>query len=296
MGRGLIEGAIGGLAKGAGEIAGGHIKNEMEVDLRKQLSDLEEQRQMRIMEATERNRRAGRQADFEQDVANAPTRTRLKIDELKATKPVETDLEVERTRKVGAATGETQREQEAAFADDPKAQAGVRARAKASDLGAAERALRIEELKVRIEEARLSAADKREMRDMLNQAAELKAGGNDDAAQQIIDTLRVKTGATAKAGGEKSYSDVIQGARVLEQAAKEAELDDPAEARRLRARAAELVDSVAGKRGVGAPKGGNPYPEGTRLRGKDGQIYVVKGGKPVLENSGRKASGTVTEE
>ncbi len=50
MARGLIAGALGGLAQGASEIAGGHIKNELEVDLRKQLSAIEEQRQMRIAE------------------------------------------------------------------------------------------------------------------------------------------------------------------------------------------------------------------------------------------------------
>lgn len=298
MARGLIEGALGGLAQAAGGIAEGHIKNEQELDLRKELSAIEEQRQMRIMEATESRRRSGRQADFDQDLANAPKRNQAEVDRVKTVGPAETDAAVDRAKKVGAATGATQREQEAAFGNDPAAQAGVRARAKASDMGAGERSLRNEELRLRIDELKVSAAEKREMREMLNQAAEERASGNDDAADQIINTLRTKTGATVKSG-EKSMTDAVGAARVLTKAAEDAELSDPDEARRLRAEAADIVRGVASKRGVGGggkPAPGAPYPEGTQLKGPDGKRYVVRDGKPVLAEGGRKASGTVTQE
>jgi hypothetical protein len=32
-----------------------------------------------------------------------------------------------------------------------------------------------------------------------------------------------------------------------------------------------------------APRNGAPYPDGTRLRGKDGKMYVVRNGVPVPE-------------
>jgi hypothetical protein len=40
------------------------------------------------------------------------------------------------------------------------------------------------------------------------------------------------------------------------------------------------------------PKGsGAPYPDGTQLRGKDGQMYVVKNGQPVLDSASKRTSG-----
>lgn len=251
MGSGLIQGALGGLAKAAGDISGGYIKNEQEVDLRKELSAIEEQRQLRIQESQERIRQSGRQADFEQNLTNAPRQTESDITRMKAVAPVEAGNAAAREKAVGAARGESERSNEAAFADDKAAQAGVRAKTAAQDLGAGERALRMKELEA-------SIADKATVRDLLKQAAEQRAGGNEDGAKQIEEQVRTLQGLGAK--GEKSYADVVKAAQIYEGMAKD--ITDPlknpdmdpkeaaAQATEFRRRASALLEGAAEKKGV----------------------------------------------
>lgn len=78
--QGILAGAVGGAAGAAQDMAGGYIRDERQVNVQQQLSQIEEERQMRIAEATETRRRAGRQADFEQNVTNAPRENQMAID------------------------------------------------------------------------------------------------------------------------------------------------------------------------------------------------------------------------
>ena len=69
---GILAGALGGGAAAAQGMAQGAIEDERRLSISEQLSRMEEARQMRIAEANEVRRRAGRQADIDQDITNAP--------------------------------------------------------------------------------------------------------------------------------------------------------------------------------------------------------------------------------
>lgn len=132
-GRGIIAGALSGLAGAAGNMAEGYIQDERKLTVAQQLSDMEEQRQQRAAEAAEVRRRSGRQADTDQDLANAPRKNQAEIDRLKTVGPAETEQAAGRAGAVATATGKAQgaaeRENAAAYAKDPQARAGARAAA-----------------------------------------------------------------------------------------------------------------------------------------------------------------------
>jgi hypothetical protein len=62
---------IGGLAAAGGSMAQGYIDDERRVDVQKQLSAMEEARQLRIQEAQERIRRGGAQFDTQHKIESA---------------------------------------------------------------------------------------------------------------------------------------------------------------------------------------------------------------------------------
>jgi hypothetical protein len=92
-------GILAGAAVGAGDavqgMARGNIEDERKLAMSRELDKMEEMRQTRIAEAAEARRREGRQADFEQNQANAPAALQT---------------EIARERGVGAAQADLKRE------------------------------------------------------------------------------------------------------------------------------------------------------------------------------------------
>jgi hypothetical protein len=104
---GLISGALGGLAKAAGGLAEDYIRDERQLNVAQQLSDMEEQRQMRIAERKQAMGRSDlefesnlrqreKDADVERDLAAAPRRAQA---EREATKAAGSDAEYLRASK-----------------------------------------------------------------------------------------------------------------------------------------------------------------------------------------------------
>ncbi len=134
---GIVRGAIAGAAGAAQDMAKGYIEDERRVSVQQQLSQIEEQRQLRIEEARERMRRTGRQADFEQDVANAPKRAETEAASKRVVGAAENEVAAGREGLVRGAAAEAERKAAGAYAADPTARAGVRA--KAADTAAPDR-------------------------------------------------------------------------------------------------------------------------------------------------------------
>lgn len=122
-----------------------------------------------------------------------------------------------------------------------------------------------------------------------------KAVDSGDAA--AIEKAKQKLQANAKPdrADRKDSGDYLRYATNLRE---QAEKVDPSERAAL-IKKAEIAEALAGvdaskpapapKPGAPAPAAapkvnGSPHPEGTRLTGPDGKIYVVQGGKPVLES------------
>lgn len=93
MAAGLIAGAFKGAADAVGGIAEGHIQDERKLSMEQQLSQMEEQRQMRIDEAREQRRVKGRQSDIDQDIASAPRKAAAEADAIKVTGRAKADTE-----------------------------------------------------------------------------------------------------------------------------------------------------------------------------------------------------------
>lgn len=93
MAAGLIAGAFKGAADAVGGIAEGHIQDERRLSLEQQLSQMEEQRQMRIAEHRENLRVKGRQSDIDQDITNAPRVTEAKVAGMRAEGDAKNDIE-----------------------------------------------------------------------------------------------------------------------------------------------------------------------------------------------------------
>lgn len=142
--KGIIAGALAGGAEAVQNQAQGHIKDERQVNVAQQLSQMEEQRQIRIAEAAEMRRRAGGQHDFDQEVSRAPVRREIAVEDARAKGGVDVDTAVDKATRLGPVETETAvkragliareqdtaaREGDAAYAADPKARAGARARA-----------------------------------------------------------------------------------------------------------------------------------------------------------------------
>lgn len=145
---GLVAGALGGLGEAAQTQARGYIAEERELSVRDQLSKIEEARQMRIMQASERLRREGRGADIDQDIATAPRKAEAAAATERTVGTARNEVAAEGERQVGpvratnaglvtTAQGEAERGNAAALAKDPAALAGIRAKAQAGHIESA---------------------------------------------------------------------------------------------------------------------------------------------------------------
>lgn len=182
-------GGIGGAADAAQRQARGHIEDERKLDLTKQLSALEEQRELRLMEARERAgfagkkrdieeltplrqeaERKGKQAEFEQDMGNAPRKTAAEVEAAKARRRAEGDVD---------------REQVVAQGTDKKYLGAVRAKRQAEHIESAGSA-------ASAEATRMDTASKRQMLQLRTALADQLARGDEQGAaatRRRIDAL-----------------------------------------------------------------------------------------------------------
>ena len=145
---GLVAGALGGLGEAVQTQARGHIAEERELSIRDQLSKMEEARQMRIMQASERLRREGRGADIDQDLAAAPRKAEAVAATERTVGTARNEVAAEGERQIGpvratnaglvtTAQGEAERGNSAALGKDAAALAGIRAKAQAGHIESA---------------------------------------------------------------------------------------------------------------------------------------------------------------
>jgi hypothetical protein len=154
---GILAGAVAGGAGAAQDMARGAIEDERKLSLTDQLSAIEEKRQMRIAEAAELRRRAGRQADTEQDLANAP-RVR--------------ESAVADKRAVGTAAADVEREATIAAGSDPSYLKSKKAIAVA---GQAPERYSPDTL-ARAELTRIQVGDEKKRRELLDRKADIESG------------------------------------------------------------------------------------------------------------------------
>jgi hypothetical protein len=166
---GIIAGALGGLAGAAGDMARGYIEDERKLSVAEQLSKIEEARQMRIAEQAELRRREGRQADTDQDIANAPRVAEAEAGSKKVVGKVENDLAVDRTARTEGAKNDAERKAAADYAKDPSARAGARAAAQ-------DKAVFAPGTYTRAEAERLALDDEKKRRNLLDRRADIESG------------------------------------------------------------------------------------------------------------------------
>ena len=196
-----------GLAAGGGAIADqakGLIDSETKVNAEKELLAARAQMEMRLREAQEQTRRAGRQADFDTDIKNAPTKAKSDAESLRTTEGARTDVLTARKQQ----DADTARSEEIADSRFEKANPEIRTRRQqmAADKEAPGSA---EERRARAEKERAQADAIREGRGPGRGPAG-GAGKGDDEKTALAQVDRYNK--TAKALED---SGDIDGARVL---------------------------------------------------------------------------------
>lgn len=145
---GIIASAIAGGAGAAQDMAKGYIDDERKTTVAQQLSDIEEKRQQRIAQAAEITRRAGKQWDTDYEISSAPRKYEAQAAGERVVGAAKNEVAVEGERAIGPvrasnaglvadATSDADRRSKAAYANDPNAQAGDRAKARAQHIESA---------------------------------------------------------------------------------------------------------------------------------------------------------------
>lgn len=88
----ILSGALAGGGEAIAGQARGLIDAETKLNVAKELAKVEEERQMRLLEAQEQTRRSGRQADFDTDLKNAPAKAASDATTLRAIEAEKTNL------------------------------------------------------------------------------------------------------------------------------------------------------------------------------------------------------------
>jgi hypothetical protein len=267
---GLISRAIAGAAGAAGQIAEGHIRNEQDLDLRRQISLIEEQRAERTAEAAERRRREGAKWDVQHKVESAPILADAETRALESVADRRNNIEAGRVRALSDPNAEAEAARARAADDahtqtilkrgtDPTVLDAIRNEANARDVGAAERRSREQLVRLQVAAARLDANDKQEARQALNDLTAAEESGDPAAiakARRRFDSLAGRAGMK----GSQSLSDVVGLAKAhLSAATKAEEVGDDEQAAAHRALAMQITASVLDRRvpgGKGATSAG----------------------------------------
>ena len=141
---GLISGVLGGAAKGVTDLADAELEKKQKIDLQQKILEMTEAKEKRIAEFQGNLNIENKKREITevgplqtaQDVARTKevgtAETGVLVDRKKQTAPIEIDT----AKKTKLAEGEADRENMGAYAGDPKARAGVRAKASDSESSA----------------------------------------------------------------------------------------------------------------------------------------------------------------
>ena len=88
---GILSGAMGGFGGAVADIAGGHIKNEINLDYQSQMMAMQEQRDARADERRQRMKRDDDQYTFDKKVERNPQEVEMEVDKKRAVGDVEND-------------------------------------------------------------------------------------------------------------------------------------------------------------------------------------------------------------
>lgn len=245
---GIIAGAMSGAAKGAGQVADMMMEKENKLDLAREMSLIDEQKQLRIGEAT-----AARDFEYKKrDISELePLRTTAAVDREKAMGPAKAaNAKLQRV-----AEGEADIENLIAYGGNSKARAAVRAKAQDQHVESSASV-------AQAEATRYETSQKKEMASVLEQI---------DKATDPTEKARLEEKFKRLSGGK--YASRYEAVKVKDADGNEV---------------TEILDKQTGyidkpRRASATPATDSPYVDGTRLKGKDGKTYVVKNGVPVAE-------------
>ena len=157
---GLLSGAMSGFGGAVADIAGGHIKNEINLDYQSQMMAMQEQRDARADERRQRMKRDDDQYAFDKKVERSPQEIEMEIGKKRAVGDVEN--EQMRTREGNRRVDDLSFKVEN-LGDMTRVE---REMAQARDLDPEGRSLRNQATQQAIDESKLNSADKQLLRDL----------------------------------------------------------------------------------------------------------------------------------
>lgn len=287
---GMLAGAIGGGAQAADQIATSEIEKQQRLDYAKQISQMEEEKARRLAEFQEQQRRSGALWDKTGEGGEA-SRTALGKE-----LAIKSDANVAEQVKLGpvaaknaalaaTATADAAAEEAKKHAADPTYIAAV-SKLKLAD---PEVAARIAQAKAAINASnahagmlavqtaglKLDVEDKKKLNGLYDQASDILTDAD------MNDTDR------AKALGKVQQQITLIKSKTGQTGAKDPELDTVTTEKTTtddKGNTTKTTTKEVRRPGRGGDEKA-PYADGTELRGKDGKLYVVQGGQPVLKEA-----------
>ena len=295
-GWGIVAAGLGGGADSVGRITEGYIDQDRRLESARVLSEMEDQKQMRLAEFGQKLGREqqtynttgqggaellgfeGRRAD----VTNAAN-LRGKVAEAGSKELTQAQIDRETTilkELTPAKIAAEKQELDALMGVKAKA-AGMIARA--TDLGGAERA-------VRTELASLELADKKRLGKLYDDFLAVNADTTLTPQQRAAKLTPIAAGIQAiksKNGGGSARDPELDTETIVNKTINPDGSETSTTRKQVR------------RPGAAADEPPAPYPDGTELKGKDGNVYVVRDGQPVLKNAAapapaKKAPGIVS--